>query len=80
MIEIQALAKRYGTTTAVSDLTFTVRPGTVTGFTGPNGAGKSTTMRMILGLDAATLARPGRAGRQGCAGVRGHAQAGGGRR
>jgi ABC-2 type transport system ATP-binding protein len=51
MIEVQALTKRYGTTTAVEDLTFTVRPGTVTGFLGPNGAGKSTTMRMILGLD-----------------------------
>jgi ABC-2 type transport system ATP-binding protein len=54
MIEMQALTKRYGTTTAVSDLTFTVRPGTVTGFLGPNGAGKSTTMRMILGLDEPT--------------------------
>jgi len=50
-IEIRALTKRYGATTAVSDLTFTVRPGVVTGFLGPNGAGKSTTMRMILGLD-----------------------------
>ena len=39
---------------AVDDLTFTVRPGVVTGFLGPNGAGKSTTMRMILGLDAPT--------------------------
>jgi ABC-2 type transport system ATP-binding protein len=54
MIEIRDLTKRYGTTTAVSGLTFTVRPGTVTGFLGPNGAGKSTTMRMILGLDAPT--------------------------
>ncbi|GAA0941067.1 ATP-binding cassette domain-containing protein [Nonomuraea longicatena] len=45
------LTKRYGQTAAVSDLTFTVRPGQVTGFLGPNGAGKSTTMRMILGLD-----------------------------
>src|SRR6266487_1930033 len=51
MIEISALTKRYGSTTAVSDLTFAVRPGVVTGFLGPNGAGKSTTMRMILGLD-----------------------------
>src|SRR5215468_7724324 len=50
-IEVRALTKRYGATTAVSDLTFTVRPGVVTGFLGPNGAGKSTTMRMILGLD-----------------------------
>ena len=54
MIEISALTKRYGSTTAVSDLTFTVRPGVVTGFLGPNGAGKSTTMRMILGLDEPT--------------------------
>ena len=54
MIEINALTKRYGPTTAVSDLTFTVRPGMVTGFLGPNGAGKSTTMRMILGLDEPT--------------------------
>src|SRR5499433_3241130 len=53
-IEIRALTKRYGATTAVSDLTFTVRPGVVTGFLGPNGAGKSTTMRMILGLDEPT--------------------------
>src|SRR5690348_4523677 len=54
MIEIRALTKRYGRTTAVSDLTFTVRPGVVTGFLGPNGAGKTTTMRMILGLDEPT--------------------------
>src|SRR5882757_3871009 len=54
MIEIHALTKRYGSTTAVADLTFTVKPGTVTGFLGPNGAGKSTTMRMILGLDSPT--------------------------
>src|ERR1700746_592523 len=54
MIETRALTKRYGQTTAVSDLTFTPGPGTVTGFLGPNGAGKSTTMRMILGLDEPT--------------------------
>jgi ABC-2 type transport system ATP-binding protein len=51
MIEARGLVKRYGSTTAVDDLSFDVRPGTVTGFLGPNGAGKSTTMRMILGLD-----------------------------
>jgi ABC-2 type transport system ATP-binding protein len=51
MIEINGIHKRYGRTTAVDDLTFTVRPGVVTGFLGPNGAGKSTTMRIILGLD-----------------------------
>ncbi len=51
MIEARNLTKRYGNTTAVSDLTFTVKPGVVTGFLGPNGSGKSTTMRLILGLD-----------------------------
>ncbi|NJP46619.1 ATP-binding cassette domain-containing protein [Actinacidiphila epipremni] len=54
MIEAHALTKRYGERTAVTELSFTVRPGVVTGFLGPNGAGKSTTMRMILGLDAPT--------------------------
>jgi ABC-2 type transport system ATP-binding protein len=54
MIEARGLTKRYGDKLAVDDLTFTVRPGMVTGFLGPNGAGKSTTMRMILGLDAPT--------------------------
>jgi ABC-2 type transport system ATP-binding protein len=54
MIEARGLTKRYGDTLAVDGLTFTVRPGVVTGFLGPNGAGKSTTMRMILGLDAPT--------------------------
>jgi ABC-2 type transport system ATP-binding protein len=54
MIEAHALTKRYGERAAVTELSFTVRPGAVTGFLGPNGAGKSTTMRMILGLDAPT--------------------------
>ncbi|MEO1062883.1 MAG: ABC transporter ATP-binding protein [Actinomycetota bacterium] len=54
MIEVTNLTKAYGTTLAVDDLSFTVRPGIVTGFLGPNGSGKSTTMRMILGLDAPT--------------------------
>ncbi|GAA3467841.1 ABC transporter ATP-binding protein [Nonomuraea roseola] len=54
MIEVNGLTKRYGAATAVNDLTFTVRPGHVTGFLGPNGAGKSTTMRMILGLNRPT--------------------------
>ncbi|MGW5351958.1 ABC transporter ATP-binding protein [Streptomyces sp. NPDC004031] len=54
MIELQGLTKRYGDKTAVDHLTFTVRPGVVTGFLGPNGAGKSTTMRMMLGLDSPT--------------------------
>ncbi|MEU8590062.1 ATP-binding cassette domain-containing protein [Streptomyces sp. NPDC048664] len=57
MIEARSLTKRYGDRTAVDDLSFTVRPGTVTGFLGPNGAGKSTTMRMLLGLDAPTRGR-----------------------
>ncbi|WP_182906888.1 ATP-binding cassette domain-containing protein [Microbispora sp. H13382] len=52
MIEANGLTKRYGGKVAVDNLSFTVRPGVVTGFLGPNGAGKSTTMRMILGLDA----------------------------
>ena len=54
MIELEGLTKRYGDKVAVDDLTFTVRPGIVTGFLGPNGAGKSTTMRMMLGLDNPT--------------------------
>ncbi|MFE9019557.1 ABC transporter ATP-binding protein [Streptomyces sp. NPDC007808] len=54
MIELEGLTKRYGEKVAVNNLTFTVRPGMVTGFLGPNGAGKSTTMRMILGLDHPT--------------------------
>jgi ABC-2 type transport system ATP-binding protein len=54
MIEAKGLTKKYGDKVAVDNLTFTVKPGTVTGFLGPNGAGKSTTMRMILGLDRPT--------------------------
>jgi len=54
MIEAHGLTKRYGPKTAVDGISFTVRPGTVTGFLGPNGAGKSTTMRMIMGLDRPT--------------------------
>jgi ABC-2 type transport system ATP-binding protein len=51
MIEARGLVKHYRSTLAVNNLSFDVRPGTVTGFLGPNGAGKSTTMRMIMGLD-----------------------------
>ena len=51
-IEVTGLRKRFGSTLALDGMTFTVRPGQVTGFVGPNGAGKSTTMRVILGLDA----------------------------
>ncbi|MFB4196632.1 ATP-binding cassette domain-containing protein [Streptomyces carpaticus] len=54
MMEVRELTKRYGDKTAVSGLSFVVRPGRVTGFLGPNGAGKSTTMRMMLGLDTPT--------------------------
>jgi ABC-2 type transport system ATP-binding protein len=51
MIQSTHLTKRYGEKTVVDDLSFTVRPGVVTGFLGPNGAGKSTTMRMLVALD-----------------------------
>ncbi|MET7340096.1 ABC transporter ATP-binding protein [Streptomyces sp. NPDC087866] len=51
-IEVVGLRKRFGPRQALDGMTFTVRPGRVTGFVGPNGAGKSTTMRVILGLDA----------------------------
>lgn len=54
MIEARGLTKRYGDKVAVDNISFTVEPGTVTGFLGPNGAGKSTTMRMIMGLDKPT--------------------------
>ncbi|GAA3654670.1 ATP-binding cassette domain-containing protein [Nonomuraea antimicrobica] len=54
MIEVKGLSMRYGRTLAVDDLTFTVKPGLVTGFLGPNGAGKSTTMRVVLGLEIPT--------------------------
>jgi ABC-2 type transport system ATP-binding protein len=54
MIEARALTKRFGPVTVVDALSFTVRPGRVTGFLGPNGSGKTTTMRMILGLDTPT--------------------------
>ncbi|CAM5258647.1 ABC transporter ATP-binding protein OS=Streptomyces alboniger OX=132473 GN=CP975_24645 PE=4 SV=1 [Streptomyces alboniger] len=66
-IDVQDLTKEYGTTRAVDALTFSVRPGRVTGFLGPNGAGKSTTMRLVLGLDRPT---------SGTATVGGHAYAG----
>ncbi len=57
MIEAVGLTKVYGPKAAVSDLTFTVQPGIVTGFLGPNGAGKSTTMRMAIGLAQPTSGR-----------------------
>jgi ABC-2 type transport system ATP-binding protein len=51
-IEVRGLRKSFGPTLALDGMSFTVRPGQVTGFVGPNGAGKTTTMRVILGLDA----------------------------
>jgi len=51
-IEVNGLRKRFGTAVALDGMSFTVRPGSVTGFVGPNGAGKTTTMRVVLGLDA----------------------------
>ena len=50
MIEVQHLSKRYGTFSAVSDVSFKVERGEILGFLGPNGAGKSTTMKMITGF------------------------------
>ncbi|MFF5289165.1 ABC transporter ATP-binding protein [Paractinoplanes globisporus] len=52
MISVSGLRKRFGSTVALDGMTFSVRPGQVTGFVGPNGAGKSTTMRVVVGLDA----------------------------
>jgi ABC-2 type transport system ATP-binding protein len=73
MIEARGLTKRYERTLAVDDLSFTVRPGLVTGFLGPNGAGKTTTMRLILGLDrptAGTVTIDGRPHRQAASPMR----------
>src|SRR3954471_20015895 len=56
-LEVKGVTKRYGATTAVDDLTFSVAPGTVTGFLGPNGAGKTTTIRVLLGLVRPTAGR-----------------------
>ena len=50
-VEVRGLSKAFGHVRAVTDLSFTVEPGTVTGFLGPNGAGKTTTLRMVLGLE-----------------------------
>lgn len=57
MIEARGLTKRYGRNVAVADLSFTVRPGQVTGFLGRNGSGKSTALRLIMGLDRADSGR-----------------------
>jgi ABC-2 type transport system ATP-binding protein len=50
VVRVESLTKRFGDVTAVDRLTFSLRPGTVTGFVGPNGAGKTTTLRLLLGL------------------------------
>ena len=63
MITIDHLTKRYGAQVAVSDVSFSCAPGTVTGFLGPNGAGKSTTMRTLVGLATPTSGRTTIAGR-----------------
>lgn len=63
-IAVTGLTKAFGAVTAVDGLTFTVEPGSITGFLGPNGAGKSTTLRMLLGLvrpDGGTATIGGRA-------------------
>ena len=57
MITVENLTKRYGGFTAVDDISFEVRPGSVVGFLGPNGAGKSTAMRMMTGLTPPTSGR-----------------------
>ncbi|RYJ04228.1 MAG: ATP-binding cassette domain-containing protein, partial [Actinomycetales bacterium] len=54
MIEVQSLTRVYGDHTVVDDVSFSVRPGRMTGFVGANGAGKTTTMRMIMGVLAPT--------------------------
>ena len=63
-IELQGLTKRFGSLTAVDDLTLELRPATVTGFLGVNGAGKTTTLRMLLGLVAPTAGTATFAGRR----------------
>ena len=57
VVSIDGLTKRFGSITAVDELTFSLAPGTITGFLGPNGAGKTTTLRVLLGLAAPTAGR-----------------------
>jgi ABC-2 type transport system ATP-binding protein len=64
LIEVRGLTKRYGSVTAVDDLTFEVPRGTITGFLGPNGAGKTTTLRILLGLVLPTSGQATVAGRR----------------
>ena len=54
MITVEGLTKRYGRQVAIDDVTFSAKPGRVTGFLGPNGAGKSTALRILMGVDRAT--------------------------
>ena len=54
MVEVQHVTKRYGSLTAVDDISFRVEPGEILGFLGPNGAGKTTTMRILTGFLPAT--------------------------
>ena len=70
MITVEAVTRNYGAFTAVDDVSFTARPGRVTGFLGPNGAGKSTTMRIIVGLTRATSGTATISGRRASAGRR----------
>ena len=57
VVMAESLTKRFGKLVAVDDLSFSLEPGTITGFLGPNGAGKTTTLRMLLGLAAPTSGR-----------------------
>ena len=57
MIEVERLTRKYGSFTAVDDVSFVCQPGRVTGFLGPNGAGKTTTMRVMVGLTPPTAGR-----------------------
>jgi ABC-2 type transport system ATP-binding protein len=57
VVKAESLTKRFGEVLAVTDLSFALEAGTITGFLGPNGAGKTTTLRMILGLAAPTTGR-----------------------
>src|ERR1700757_2429395 len=57
VVEAESLTKRFGDVPAVTDLSFALEAGTITGFLGPNGAGKTTTLRMILGLVAPSRGR-----------------------
>ena len=57
MIQVEGLTRKYGTFTAVDDVSFDCQPGRVTGFLGPNGAGKTTTMRVMVGLTPPTSGR-----------------------